>query len=200
MSTTTSSRAGSVTAAARADRRTKNLIPRLQPGEIAVVDHEDLDRVAAEGLLAAGVAAVVNAASSMTGRYPNYGPLIISQAGVPIVDEVGSDLLDRIPDGTAMTVSGDEIFVDGERVATGRRRQAGELADEIEAAKVSIGDELERFAANTLEYLAEETFLITDAPDVPDLDVDITGRHALIVTRGIDYRERTWRRSVASVT
>ncbi len=184
-----SSRAGSITASARADRRTKNLIPRLQAGEIAVVDHEDLDRVAAEGLLGAGVAAVVNATSSMTGRYPNYGPLILTQAGVVVVDDVGSDLLDRIPDGTTVTVSGDEVFVDGERVATGRRRLAGELTEEIEAAKASIGDELERFAANTLEYLTEETFLITDAPAVPPLRVDIAGQHALIVTRGIDYRE-----------
>jgi len=41
---------------ARVDRRTKNLTKRLRPGDIAVIDHLDLDRVAAEALVACRVA------------------------------------------------------------------------------------------------------------------------------------------------
>ncbi|HEX4903694.1 MAG TPA: hypothetical protein VFV42_12830, partial [Acidimicrobiales bacterium] len=67
-----------VSGVARVDRRTKRLTSRLQPGDIAVIDHEDLDPVAAETLAAAQPACVVNAASSMTGRYPNVGPLILT--------------------------------------------------------------------------------------------------------------------------
>ena len=78
------------------DRRTKDLIKRLEGGEIAVIDHEDLDRVAADGLVEKKVAAVVNAAPSISGRYPNLGPLRVVEAGIPLIDEVGADLLDRV--------------------------------------------------------------------------------------------------------
>ncbi|MBD0348173.1 MAG: hypothetical protein ICV59_03395, partial [Thermoleophilia bacterium] len=59
------------TAPARLDRRTKHLVRRLQPGDIAIVDHADLDRVSAEELLEAGVRVVVNVAESQSGRFPN---------------------------------------------------------------------------------------------------------------------------------
>ena len=75
-----SSRRGRDAGVARVDGRTKNLVPGAQPGEVAVIDHEDLDRVAADGLVARGATAVVNARSSITGRYPNLGPLVLLAA------------------------------------------------------------------------------------------------------------------------
>src|SRR5213593_3805167 len=85
--------------AARVDRRTKNLLRRIQPGEVAVIDHEDLDRVAAEELVARGVSAVVNAARSISGRYPNLGPLILVEHGIPLVDGIGSLLMTKVREG-----------------------------------------------------------------------------------------------------
>jgi uncharacterized membrane-anchored protein len=63
-----------VAGTARLDRRTKNLTKRLRAGEIAVIDHVDIDRVSADALVGTRVAAVVNAAPSISGRYPNLGP------------------------------------------------------------------------------------------------------------------------------
>ena len=175
---------GVVIGRARVDRRTKNLIPRLQPGEIAVIDHEDLDRVAAEGLILAKAGAVVNAARSSSGRYPNLGPLLLAAAGIPVVDDVGMKVLTAVREGQLLEVDGTEVRRDGTVVATGIRHTLESLEAELETARQSVGDELERFAENTLEYLRRERHLLTDSPALPDLDVDLAGRHVLIVVRG----------------
>jgi uncharacterized membrane-anchored protein len=169
---------------ARVDSRTKNLIPRLQPGEIAVIDHEDIDRVAAEGLILAKACAVVNAARSSTGRYPNLGPLLLAAAGIPVVDGVGKKVMTAVREGQVLEVAGTEVRRDGELVATGVRHTLESLEAQLEAARQSIGDELERFAENTLEYLRRERHLLIDSPVLPELTVDLAGRHVLIVVRG----------------
>ena len=175
---------GVVIGRARVDRRTKSLIPRLQPGEIAVIDHEDLDRVAAEGLILAKAGAVVNAARSSTGRYPNLGPLLLAAAGIPVVDDVGMGVLTAVREGHVLEVDDIEVRRDGNVVAKGVRHTLESLEAQLETARQSIGDELERFAENTLEYLRRERHLLTDSPALPDLDVDLAGRHVLIVVRG----------------
>ena len=173
----------------RVDRRTKQLLQRLQPGEIAVIDHEDLDRVAAEGLVAAGALAVVNASASFTGRYPNVGPLVVAAAGIPLLDAVGPDVMDRLRDGEVVAITGDEIRLGDEVVATGRRPSVGELEAGLEQARSSLGAALERFATNTLEYLKRERHLAMDAPDVPEVGVELHDRQVLVVVRGSDHRE-----------
>ena len=178
-----------LTGPARADRRTKNLIPRLQPGEIAIIDHEDLDQIAAEGLLAAGAVAVVNAASSMTGRYPSFGALAVTKAGLPLLDEVGSEVLDHTPDGTVVSIIEDELWVDGIRLARGVRQVHDVLEERLEAAKHSISGELEKFALNTLEYLQREPAILADSPEVPETATSFVGRQALVVVRGLDYED-----------
>ncbi len=175
---------GVVVGRARVDRRTKNLIPRLQPGDIAVIDHEDLDRVAAEGLILAKAGAVVNVARSSSGRYPNLGPLLLAAAGIPVVDDVGMGVLTAVREGQVLEVDGVEVRREGTVVATGVRHTLESLEAQLETARQSIGDELERFAENTLEYLRRERHLLTDSPVLPDLNVDLAGRHVLIVVRG----------------
>src|SRR5438128_11307638 len=83
------------TGPARLDRRTKHLVRRLQPGDVAIVDHADLDRVSAEELIESGVRVVVNVALSQTGRFPNSGPLLLVRGGVRLIDAPGADLFGR---------------------------------------------------------------------------------------------------------
>jgi uncharacterized membrane-anchored protein len=176
------------TGSARVDRRTKNLIRRLQPGEIAVIDHEDLDRVAAEGLVEARAGAVVNAAPSISGRYPNVGPLLVAAAGIPLIDRAGSDVVDAIVEGQLIKLDGDEIHLNGEVVAKGVRQTLQSLEQQYEQAKSSLGDELERFAENTLEFMRRERHIWLDSAALPDLAVEFRGRHALVVVRGAEYK------------
>ena len=180
---------GPITGTARIDHRTKALVKRIQPGDIAVIDHEDLDRVAAETLVDAAPAAVVNAAASISGRYPNLGPLLLCQAGIPLVDEVGPTVMTAIHEGAPVTVDGGDVLVGGEVVATGVRQSTRTIDSAIAGARANIGPELERFAENTVDYVRQEIELLTGHLELPELRCDIAGRHVLIVVRGIDYKD-----------
>ena len=174
---------------AKVDHRTKILVARLGEHDIAVIDHEDLDRVAAETLVAARPRAVVNAARSMSGRYPNVGPLLLTEAGIPLIDDVGPGVM-AIAEGATITVDGGRVLMGGEEVAVGVRQTTESLSERIQVAKASMGAELERFAENTLSYIRAEGHLLIDEPHVPEVaGVDFRGRHVLIVVRGIDYKE-----------
>ena len=170
-------------------RRTKDLVPRLRPGDVAVIDHEDLDRVAAEALVDAGVGGVVNAAASISGRYPNLGPLILAEAGVPLVDTVGPLLLDKVRDGDRLRLEGDRVYARDRLVAVGLRQTGDSILLAMDAAKGALGERFESFARNTLEYMHEERDLLFGGAGLPDLEHDLAGRPVLVVVRGYDYRE-----------
>jgi len=177
-----------VSGLARVGPRTKLMTPHLHTGEVAVINHEDLDRVAAEGLVEARPAAIVNAALSISGRYPNVGPLLIAAAGIPLVDGVGEAVMTRIQTGAPVRIDHADVYVGGELVATGTRQTLQSLETEYESAKVTVGEELERFAENTIEFMRRERQLLFDTPSLPDLRVNLRGRQAIVVVRGADYK------------
>nr|WP_232805499.1 putative cytokinetic ring protein SteA [Glycomyces xiaoerkulensis] len=174
---------------ARLDRRTKRLCGRLEPGDIAVIDHVDLDRVAADSLVATGVAAVVNAAKSISGRYPNLGPEVLVKAGVVLIDEVGEGIFDVVREGKTASIEGDRVLLGGEEVASGTLQSEQSVAADMEAAREGLSVQLEAFAANTMEYLKRERELLLDGVGVPEVKTDFNGRHALVVIRGYNYKE-----------
>jgi uncharacterized membrane-anchored protein len=177
-----------VSGPARVGPRTKAMTPHLQPGEVAIINHEDLDRIAAEGLVEASPAAIVNAARSISGKYPNVGPLLIAAAGIPLVDGVGDEVMTRIHHGAAVRIDDAAVYVDGELIATGTRQTLQSLEAEYDSAKVTVGEELERFAENTLEFMRRERQLLFETPALPELKVDMRDRQAIVVVRGHDYR------------
>ena len=178
-----------VVGVARVDRRTKALVTRLSGADVAVIDHEDLDRVAAETLVGARPLAVINASESLSGRYPNVGPLALTEAGIPLLDGAGPEVM-AIADGAEVTLDGGRVLVDGVEIACGVRQSTERLLAGIDEAKATMGAELERFAENTLNYIQGEGHLLVDEPDVPDVaGLDFRGRHVLIVVRGIGYKE-----------
>ncbi|MGZ4714181.1 MAG: putative cytokinetic ring protein SteA [Acidimicrobiia bacterium] len=178
-----------VDALARVDRRTKDLTKRLQLGEIAVINHADIDRVAAEGLIGAGVGAVLNAAPSITGRYPNGGPIRIVEAGILLVDDLGPEVMTTIEEGDQIHVAPDgEVTRNGHVLAKGRVRTIEDVTEAMEDARANIGAELERFAANTLEYIQHEAKITFEPLELPKLRTRFRGRHAMVVVRGHDYQ------------
>src|SRR3954447_20297003 len=158
-----------VTGTARLDRRTKRLAGRLRPGDIAVIDHVDIDRVAADSLVAVGVSAVLNAKPSISGRYPNLGPEVLIQAGIVLVDDLGEDVFERVSEGDLISVDGDTVIVDGEPVASGVRQDAETVAAAMADAREGLSVQLEAFAANTMDYLKQERDLLLDGVGVPDV-------------------------------
>lgn len=186
--------AGVVLATARVDVRTKALVRRLRPGEIAVIDHVDLDRVCAEELLAARVGAVVNAAACVSGRYPARGTGLLLEAGVPVLDRVGGDLLDAVREGEMLLLAGSSLSRVVPRgapevVGVGDRLSGPAVAAVVTAARTRLTEQVEAFACNTLEHLHTERSALLESEELPPLRTAVAGRQAVLVARGAQHRE-----------
>src|SRR6266702_1995135 len=178
-----------VSGVARLDRRTKRLVGRLNPGDIAIIDHVDLDRVAAESLVAAKVGAVVNAQPSISGRYPNLGPDLLVASGVPLLDNVGNEIFAAVKEGMRVRLDGDTLYIGEQFVAKGTAQDSESIASQMGEAKSGLSTQLEAFANNTMEYMKRERALLLDGVGVPVVHTKIEGRHALVVVRGYDYKQ-----------
>jgi len=174
---------------ARVDGRTKVLVKRLVPGDIAIIDHSDLDRVSADELIASRVAAVVNAAKSITGRYPNLGPSLLLEAGIPLLDDVGREVLTRVTEGATVRLDGDVLYGGDQAIAKGVLQTRESLDRAMDEATAGVPSQIDAFAANTLEFLRRERDLITNGIAAPELATRMDGRHVLVVGRGYRYRE-----------
>jgi uncharacterized membrane-anchored protein len=176
------------TGRARLGRRTKNLVQRLGPDDVAIIDHRDIDRVSAEELLDSGVRVVVNVAPSQTGRFPNPGPLLLVRGGVRLIDAPGAPLFDELSDGEDVTVRGASVFRNGTCLANGRSLGPEELARALADQQGRVTEALEGFAENTLRYLRDEGRLLAEGIDFPALETRFRERHALVVARGPGYK------------
>ncbi len=172
---------------ARVDRRTGALLRRIKPGEIAVLDQIDLDRSTAEALVAARVAAVVNASPSISGRFPTLGPEVLLAAGIPLIDSAGPDVLRTVPDGARLRLLDGALHLGDEEVARGVEQTPDAIADALVEAKTGLSHQLEAFAANTIEFMQRERAMLLDGVGVPDVEVDLSGRQVLVVAAGYDH-------------
>lgn len=173
----------------RLDKRTKNLAKRLKQGDIALIDHVDIDSTAARMLVEARVSAVINASQSCSGRYPNLGPTVLLEAGVPLVDAVGAEAFKAFREGEQVELRNGEIRRNGQTILQGELLTEERIRELHEQAKQNLGAELERFAENTLSYVTAEKSLLLDPASLPDVRTVIDGRHALVVVRGESYKE-----------
>ena len=176
------------TGTAKLDKRTKRLVKRLGPDDIAIIDHPNLDRISAEELLESGVRVVVNVSPSSTGAYPNAGPLALVKGGVCLIDAPGVDLFEEVKDGEALVIRGSSLFRNGSRLAAGREREAAELADELAEQRTRVSEALEAFAENTLRHLREETAILSEGVQMPQLRTSFRDRHALVVARSAETK------------
>src|SRR3954451_18978621 len=174
---------------ARLGRRTKVLVRRLHPSDIAIIDHEDLDRIAAEDLVATRVRAVINVAPFSTGRYPNGGPLTLAQAGVRLMEAPGAALFDELRDGDVIAISGGDVRRNGTMLTSGRVLSVAALAEQLTEHRHRIDAALADFAENTVTHLREEGALLAGGIDVPRTRTRFRDRHVLIVVRGSTYRK-----------
>jgi uncharacterized membrane-anchored protein len=172
------------TGPARLDRRTKRLTKRLKPGDIAIIDHRDIDRVSAEELLDSGARVVVNCSPSQSGRFPNPGPLLLVRGGVQLVDVTGAELFDALSEGELVSVRSGGVFRKGDCLASGRTLSAEELARALADQRGRVTQALEEFAENTMRHLREEGGVLAGAVEFPALRTSFRDRHALVVARG----------------
>ena len=174
---------------ARLGKRTKDLVKRLEVGEIAIIDHADLDRIAAEDLAASRVAGVINVAPFSTGRYPNIGPLILARSGVVLVEAVGAPLFESLDRGDVIELDGGDVLLSGTTLANGARPSIGDLEERLAEQRSRIDRAIAEFATNTIEHVREESELLSGEILLPQTRTRFDGRHVLIVVRGPRYRE-----------
>ena len=174
---------------ARLDRRTNTLVRRLRPGDVAVIDHLDLDRATAEALVDCGVAAVVNASSFISGRYPNLGPELLARSGITLLDNVGSEVFAKVSDGAPVRVHEGRLYVKDEPVVAGRELSAADVQAMMEEARGGLSTQLQSFTHNTTEFLRREQDLLLHGQGAPGMRTKISGRPVVIVVRGYDYRD-----------
>jgi uncharacterized membrane-anchored protein len=193
----------------RAGRRTKLLVKHLARGDIALIDHLDVDRVSAEELIAAGAAAVLNCSASSSGSYPNLGPQLLVEAGILLIDLPDDSLFDVVADGERIMVasrgarralpagpsglplgaqSAGEVLRGGELLARGEVLDLDRVCTETEARRREIGEALERFARNTVEHMREERELLAGRIELPRFATDFRDRSTLVVVRGVGHQ------------
>ena len=179
---------GEFTGTARLGKRTKRLVKRLGPGDVAVIDHEAIDRVSGEDLVASGVRHVVNVARSASPRYGNLGPVILVEAGVHLVDAPGAPLFETLDDGDEVTLRGGRLLRGGELLCEGEVQTREHVRAAYEQGRLRIGEALEAFAENTMTHIREERELLAGNIDLPELDTRFRERPALVVVRGVDHK------------
>lgn len=177
-----------INAEVKLGKKTKQLVKQLTGREIAVIDHTDIDQLAATSLINTGIKTVINASPSITGKYPNLGPEELLANDVFIVDDVGPEIFQKLENGDRIQIVDNEIFKDGSKIAEGRVLDRATLEEKLKISKNNLEQELDKFVENTLEYAKEEKDLILDL-NPPEIETSIEGKQVLIVVRGQDYKD-----------
>lgn len=179
----------SPTGIARVGTSLPALARRLRPGDIAIIDVMDLDQRSAAALAAASPVAVLNARSFLSGRFPAGGASVLAEAGIALVDHLGPRILD-VKDGTTLKIDGGSVTVAGEVLASGTRLNEQSIAAAMGAASEGMRVQLASFTANAMDYVQREGDLLLEGKGLPDVGVDLEGRHVVIVTGGYRHAEQ----------
>ncbi|MBN2177192.1 MAG: hypothetical protein JW722_05985 [Demequinaceae bacterium] len=179
----------SIKGTARIDTDPIRLSRKLRKGDIAVIDAMDLDQRAAESIAAAQPAAVLNAQASISGRYPNGGPLVLARAGIALIDSMGRDVL-ALRDGMKVRIDGKEVFSGEEKIASGKVQDLETIAEAMESAHEGVKVQLATFTANAMDVVAQEYGLLLEGTNLPDIGVDMRGRQVVVLSAGFEHLEQ----------
>lgn len=178
-----------IEAPAKIDRKTKRLAKRLIPGDIAVINHTDIDEVSANSLVEAKVKLVINASESISGKYPNKGPEILTKNNILIIDNIGEQLFEEIVEGDIIKINHNEIYRNGNYIGSGELLDKSNVEGKLAKASENLPFELDRFIDNTIEYVKKEKDFILGNLNIPKVSTNYRGRHVLVVVRGQDYKK-----------
>lgn len=178
-----------VEAKLKKDRKTKKLAKRIEPDQIAVINHIDIDEVAANSLVEAKIKLVINADKSISGRYPNAGPRILVDNNILIIDNIGIEAFDALEEDDVIVVEDGEIYKRDRLVGRGEVIDKALVDEKIRLAYENIGHELDRFIDNTIEYAKKEKGMILGDVEIPKMSTKFVNRQVLVVVRGHNYKD-----------
>ncbi len=173
----------------RLGRSTKQLLRTIEPKHIALIQHEDLDDLAAEGLIQAKVKAVINAAATMSGKYPLSGPKKLLDAGIPLI-EIKPECFELFHDDQFIVIQSDSII--GEGLLTPVPYQLFKIQDwkaRSLLAERNVNAQLHDFIDNTLQYAMKEKRFVTESLNLPRIRTSIQYRHVVVVVRGKGFKQ-----------
>lgn len=178
-----------IRAIARVDRRTKDLAKRIHSHEIAVICHQELDKMAADSLIAAKVKAVINAVPSLSDDYPNLGPVTLLEAGIPILDATGKEIMDIIREGDELEIRDNVVWYKGQPICQGILLNLSQVREHMEQSRSRMDRVLSRFIHNTLDYARNEVDFVCGGLSMPQITTEFKDKHTLIVVRGHNYKQ-----------
>jgi uncharacterized membrane-anchored protein len=174
---------------AKKDSKTKNLVKRLNCGDIAVIKHRDIDEIAAWSLVEKKPKAIINTYPSMSGKYPNRGPAILLEAGIQMLDTYDELIFDVIEENSTVKILNEKLFIDDRYIGKGKLLTREIIKLKTQEAEENLEVVLDDFIDNTLEYAKKEKKLILDNLKIPNINTHIKNRHVLVVVRGKDYKK-----------
>ncbi|MTI60815.1 MAG: hypothetical protein FH762_12735 [Firmicutes bacterium] len=170
------------------NKKTKDLVKEIKVNEIAVIDHRDVDQIAASSLVEKQVKAIINISPSISGRYPNVGPEILLLAGIPVIDISDGDLFSTLNNGDEILFKKGLLYKSGQIIARGEELSREQVKNKNNQARTNLEKELNKFLDNTLSYIDKEKNEFFNIK-TPELGIDFNGKHVLIVVRGVDYKD-----------
>ncbi|ANE03945.1 putative cytokinetic ring protein SteA [Corynebacterium crudilactis] len=166
-------------------------LKRLSEGDLAIIDAPDLSRTFAQRLLAAKPAAVLNVSRFTTGSVPNFGPQLLIDADIMLVEGFGHELLDNTKDSKKGRLTEDGQLFYGERLIANGTVFSGAAAEHAFAdAQQSLLDRMEAYFGNTIQFIHSEAPLLIDGLGIPETGKSIEGRKVLVVSPGDNHRTR----------
>ncbi|NDI34240.1 hypothetical protein EPK97_05635 [Chengkuizengella sediminis] len=158
----------------------------IKPKQIAVIKHQDIDEIAARDIVRCKVKAVINAGETMTGSYPTKGPLILLNAGIPIL-EIDNVFFEKFSDNQFVKINSSHILVKGIQIPFVMFTE-DKYEQLIQISYKNLPSNLNSFIDNTLQYAQKEKGFVVQPLKIPKLKTSVKNRPVVIVVRGKDYR------------
>ncbi len=171
------------------DKKTKNLTKRLKPGDIAIIDHKDIDEIAAISLVESKIKCVLNLNSSISGKYPNKGPSILNESGIILLESKNKEIFDLVAEGDELELNDNVIVYKDNIIGIYEELNTEKINELLKIGHSNLETELDKFIENTLDYAKKEKELVLEKGNMPKIKTKMNNRHALVVVRGKDYKK-----------
>ncbi len=169
--------------------RRERALKRMSAGDIVVIDAPDISRPLAQQLIDAEVAAVINTGAFTTGFVPNYGPHMLLNADIAMVENAGSEAFDKLKDGKVGRLHEGKLYYGDRRVAAGDVVDEAALEASFDEANANMVDRLEALSGNLVEFAKTESPLYIDGLGIPNESEPLHGRKVVVVSPGEGHKE-----------
>ena len=166
-----------------------NGMKKFRAGDIAVINAANISRQEAQALIDVQPAAVVNVAEFSTGAIPNYGPHMLLDAEVLLLENVGTDFIAGFKDGKKARITDEGTIYAGDKViGEGTSVERTKAERDFSEARRSLVERMEAYFGNSIEFIHSEGPLLIDGLGIPEAGSEMKDRKVVIVSPSEDHR------------